>query len=55
MYGTILSFIFILLKRIIRIVEENFDEIDYVGIFTSLPRPTWANIRMELINGKYIH
>jgi len=47
--------IFILLKQIIRIADENSDEIDDIGIFTSLPRRTWANIRTELINGRCIH
>ena len=42
--------IFLSLKQIIQFSEENGDE---VGLFTTLPRPVWSDIRIELMKGRY--
>ena len=44
--------IYSLLRRIVRIADDDPYASDDVGIYTSLPRRNWAHIRTELMKGK---
>lgn len=44
--------IYTLLRRIVQIADDDPWAIDEVGIYTSLPRRTWAHVRTELMKGK---
>ena len=44
--------IYTLLKRIVQMADDDPWLNDEVGIFTSLPRRTWAQFRTELARGK---
>ncbi|CAF0758861.1 unnamed protein product [Rotaria sordida] len=41
--------IYTLLRRIVQIADDDPWATDEVGIYTSLPRRTWANVRTELV------
>ncbi|CAF3428124.1 unnamed protein product [Rotaria sp. Silwood1] len=44
--------IYILLRRIVEIADHDPWAADEVGIYTSLSRRAWANVRAELVKGK---
>ena len=45
--------IYTLLRRIVQMADDDPWATDEVGIYTSLPRRTWANIRTELMKGMW--
>jgi choline O-acetyltransferase len=44
--------IYTLLRRIVQMADDDPWATDEVGIYTTLPRRIWANIRTELMKGK---
>ncbi|CAF5194515.1 unnamed protein product [Rotaria magnacalcarata] len=44
--------IYTLLRRVVQIADDDPWSTDEVGIYTSLPRRTWAHVRTELMKGK---
>ena len=47
--------IYTLLRKIVQMAGDDSWTTDDVGIYTSLPRRTWANVRTELIKGKELY
>lgn len=45
--------LYTLLQRIVQMAEEDPAPNDDVGIYTTLPRRTWGQIRVELMQGKH--